>query len=186
MADELYLSLWLPDFRAGQMVRHYEKMVRQFPFSQLRPGISLLRAYVLEFAEPPVMEVSFSESPSLEEVFRMARRFDQADCALEIEGWWDLWQYEQEWRLWPAHVGLFCFGPAFDSGEKDHLRIDLGIDSLYLPEPGVPLSGRKAQSNLKGLIRLVHELDRVLRPAERRLWLESGEDFAGRLEDAVS
>ena len=42
-----------------------------------------------------------------------------------------------------------------------------------------------AQSNLRGLLRLAHELEGALPVEKRRLWSESGENFAARLEGAV-
>ena len=42
-----------------------------------------------------------------------------------------------------------------------------------------------AQSNLRGLLRLAHELECALPVEKQRLWPESGEDFAARLEGAV-
>jgi hypothetical protein len=42
------------------------------------------------------------------------------------------------------------------------------------------------QSNIKSLLKLVHDLDDVLSVSKRRLWTESGENFAEKLQEALS
>jgi hypothetical protein len=104
---------------------------------------------------------------------------DHDDCAVELEAEWDLWQRsETGWSLAPARVLLCCYGPDFENDEGDHLRIELGLDALYLPQTEVKGSLRTAQSNLRSLLHLVNEMEQTL-PLERRLlWSESGANFA--------
>jgi len=118
------------------------------------------------------------------------------DIAYGVEGWWDLWQYDSrqkqdDWKLAPARVSLACFGPDFDNGterflgEQEDLRIDFGVDSHYLPRLDLAGSGRMTESNLKSMLRLVHELDSQLPVAKRKLETESGENFADRLQEVM-
>jgi hypothetical protein len=48
MPERLYLSLWIRGFEGRNMLRHFGAMLRQFPFSRLRPGLDTLRVYALE------------------------------------------------------------------------------------------------------------------------------------------
>jgi hypothetical protein len=183
MPDRLYLSLWIQGFDAGNMLLHFRQLLDTFPFSRLRPGISLLRVYAIEEKEPPLLEQAYAEAAAGENVLAAAAEFEHPDCAYIVDGWWELWQFEGEWKLAPARVTLFCFGPQFENDEGDHLRIDLGEEEHFLPDPDVPLSVKMVQSNLQGVLRLVRELEAAL-PVERRaLWSESGENFAERLEE---
>lgn len=185
MPDRLYLSLWLRSFTERTMLRHFEELLRTFPFSRLQPGISQLRVYALEFAEPPLFEEAFTAETGPEVVLELAREFHNPDCAYLVDGWWDLWRFSGSWELAPARVSLLCLGPDFDNEEGDHLRIDFGPDAGFLPQPEVPGSARKLQSNLRGLLRLVKEIEQSL-PVERRtLWSESGANFAERLGAAI-
>ncbi len=185
MPDRLYLSLWLRGFSEKTMLRHFEELLRTFPFSRLKPGISQLRVYALEFAEPPLFEEAFTAETSPETALELALEFRNSDCAYLVDGSWDLWRFTGSWELAPASVSLLCFGPDFDNEESDHLRIDFGADADFLPQPDVPGSARKLQSNLRGLLRLVKEIEQSL-PVERRsLWSESGANFAERLEAAI-
>ena len=107
--------------------------------------------------------------------------------AYRLESYWDLWQYDVEWRLAPTGATLACFGPEFDNGaadtpsEQEHLRIDLGVDITFLPQPEIAGSGRLVESNIKSLLRLVHEIEDKLPVRRRLLAAESGENFADRL-----
>jgi hypothetical protein len=182
MPDQLCLSLWLRNFGRQNMLRHLRQLLGLFPFSNLRPGIAALRIYALEFSEPALFEQLFAGEADPDTVAGLAAEFEAADCAYLVEGWWELWHYENGWQLTPSRVTLACYGPEFDNDLGDHLRLELGVETLFLPQAGVPESARKAQSNLASLVRLAHDIEKGM-PVERRtLWSESGEDFAERLE----
>jgi hypothetical protein len=185
MPDQLCLSLWLRGFDAHSMLGRFEDLLRVFPFSRLRPGISALRIYALEFSEPALFEQLFAAEAGVETVAGLFNQFRNADCAYLVEGWWELWRHDAQWQLAPAPLTLTCFGPDFDNDAGDHLRLDLGAETDFLPQPDVPGSARKARSNLQGLLRLARDIQDVLPVARRRLWSESGEDFAARLDEAV-
>ena len=91
-----------------------------------------------------------------------------------------------EWKLLPARAVLACFGPDYESEREDHLRIDFGIDTHFLPQPDLPNHLFMVRSNVRSLLHLVHELDRVVVPETRKLWTESGENFADRLQAAMT
>jgi hypothetical protein len=181
MADQLYLSLWLRDFTEDNMLRHFGKLLDTFPFSKLRPGIAALSIYALEFVEPPLVAQAYTKETSTETVLQAASEFRNADCAYLVDGWWELWQFDGEWRLQPARVSFECHGPEFTSDVGDHLRIALGLDTWFVPQPKIPGSGITIQSNIKSLLRLVKDLSDALPVEHRRLWLESGDDFSARL-----
>jgi hypothetical protein len=183
MADQVYLSLWIRGFHPLTMLAEYEKLLRAFPFSNLRPGVSFVRVYAISFSEPPLFEQSFSEPVTAESLLESIKPFIAPDTCIELDAWWDLFQQEQDWKLAPARCALLCFGPGFERDMDDHMRIEFGVDSHFLPDAESPESLRPTQSNLKGLIRLVHELDEVLKVDRRQLWLESGENFAERVEE---
>jgi len=187
MPDRLSLSLWLREFDAETMLRHLEELLRLFPFTQLRSGVSALKIYALEFVEPPLLEHHFADLTDAETVIGLCQEFQNPDCVYIVEGWWDLWKLRPDgWKLAASPVTLICFGPLFENEEGDHLRIQVGEDEDFLPRPDVPDSLRMAQSNLKSVVRLARELEEGM-PVERRaLWSESGENFAERVDEALS
>jgi hypothetical protein len=186
MADQLYLSYWLRGFSEANMLRKFERLLRTFPFSTASTTVTTLRIYAIEFAEPPLLEVSFGSPTGIEKIVETAAEFQNPDCAFLVGGSWDLWQRDAGWLLSPAGVVLTCYGPQFQNETGDHLRLELGLDSHYLPPPGQVSASGKVRSNIRSLLRLSHDLDGAL-PVERRLlWTESGENFAERLSQTIA
>jgi len=187
MPDRLFLSLWVRDFDAGTMLRHFEELLHLFPFTQLRPGVSALKIYALEFVEPALLDHAFADLTDSETVIGLCREFENPDCAYLLEGWWDLWKRRPDgWKLAASPVTLACFGPQFDNSEGDNLRIQVGEDEDFLPRPDDPDSMRMAHSNLMSVVRLAREIEQGMPIARRALWSESGENFAERLDEALS
>ena len=185
MTDRLYLSCWMRGFTGANMARHFERMLGLFPFSKLAQRGPALRVYALEFVEPPAAERQFEAGTAAAAVVAAARDFTQPDCCIEADAFWDLWQYDTEWRLRPAGVTLACFGPAFEHENGDHLRIDFGLDAKFLPMAGIEGSLRMQQSNLRSLLHLVAEIERALPVERRQLWSESGANFAEVMAEAL-
>jgi hypothetical protein len=58
------------------------------------------------------------------------------------------------------------------------LRIEFGPDSRFVPAPEIEGSLRMGQSNLRSLLHLVSEIEKSLPLENRKLWSESGANFA--------
>ncbi len=185
MPDQVCLSLWLRDFDESTMLEQFRELLSLFPFSQLRQGIAGLKVYAIEFTEPGVAEHLFARDPDPDSVAELAAEFAEPDCACLVEGFWELWRYDNGWQLLPSPVVLACFGPQFENDVGDHVRLELGPEDRFLPDAEVPDSGRKAFSNLRSIARLAREIGKRLPVERQHLWSESGEDFAERLEEAA-
>ncbi len=193
MTDQLSLSIWLERGSRANRLKHFEKLLRLFPFSQRdEQGQSTVSIQAISVTEPPLLESPMNGPIDVNEVLGALVGYNGDDIAYSVESWWDLWQYEGDWKLGPARVQLACFGPDFDNGtertlgEQEDLRIDFGVDSHYLPRVDLTGSGRMTESNIKSMLRLVHELDSTLPVAKRKLETESGENFADRLQQVLS
>ena len=162
-------------------MRHFAKLVRLFPHSKLARNSTVLRVYAFEDREPPVIERAFEPPIDPQQILDAAREFAREDCAVEIDCWWDLWEFDGDWKIAPAGVTLFAFGPQFDRDPDDHMRIEFGVEARFLPQADIPGSPRMSQSNLRSLLHLVHSLDDALNIEKRNLWSESGENFADHL-----
>ena len=185
MADQLYLSYWLHGFTVQNMLRHYEKMLRLFPYSRLALGASVFKIIPIAYSEPARIEQSFTMPDGIEDTLASAKEFLDADSCYRLETSWDLLQYDQgSWNLAPARVSLNCFGPRFEDAEE-HLRLEFGIDTPFLPQTDLPDNMKMAQANIRSLLKLVHDLDDALQVDRRHLWTETGENFSDRLQEAL-
>jgi hypothetical protein len=212
MADQLFLSYWLRNYTDSTMPRNYEKLLRLFPFSKLGQQASTFKVMAVDPSEPVVAEIPYASPVPIDDLLAVARDFQNADASYRLETWWDLWQYDGDWIVAPMRVALCCFGPEFNQspsadpgnvgiqrtpviefpGSVDDaaigcaLEIEFGIDANFLPQPELPDSPRFIESNIKSLLKLVHDLDDALPVETRRLWSESGENFAEKLHQALT
>jgi len=186
MADRLYLSYWIDGFTEHNMLRYFDKALRLFPVSRLNRNASTLRITPIADTEPALFEQAFAPGFSAVEVLAAAQGFRHADCCYQFDTSWDLWQYEEDWALRPSRVSIACFGPEFESDPGEQLRVDFGVDANFLPRTDVGNALTMGQSNIRSLLKFVHDLDDALGAARRQLWTESGESFAERLQNVLS
>jgi len=144
MADLFYLSLWVRDFSPDTMLATWAKVVAEFPASSLKPGVRQLTAYPFHWSDPPVLEESLEEGAAMEQVVPLVAEFLHEDYAYEVELHWDVWMPRSsesldQWERVPERISIACLGPAFEEEEEDegrpHLLLNLGLDSILLPEP---------------------------------------------------
>lgn len=192
MTDQLFLSIWLDRKGRAERTREFEKLLRSFPFSQREQPQSVFSILAVASTEPPLLEKPVNGPVDVDDVFTSMEDYRGDDIAFELESWWDLWIYDGDWKLAPARVLISCFGAEFDSGtegdagKQEDLRIDFGVDTHYLPDPGIPGGAKLIESNVKSLLRLVHEVDSTLDVKRRKLQTESGDNFAARLQQALT
>lgn len=190
MTDRLLFSGRLKGATSTTTLRQFGKMLGVFPFSKLAQRGPVLRVYAIALSEPLLMEREFPVSEDTAgisaDILSAAGEFLKSDCACEIDTFWDLWQYDgSEWNLRPAAITLACYGAGFENEHDDHLRIEFGPDARFLPVAGLEGSPRMGQSNLKSLLRLVADLERALDLESRKVWSESGANFADVLKQAL-
>ena len=190
MTDQLYLSIWLDRDSLVKRLKHFETLLRLFPFSQRPQGQTTVSVQAIAFTEPPLLERPMNGPIDVEDVLEALHDYTGDDVAQRVDSFWDLWQLiDGDWALAPARVALICQGPEFDNNtelavsEQEQLRIEFGVDINYLPQSDIAGSARMAGSNLRSLLRLVHELDSTLPVKQRKLETESGENFAHRLQE---
>jgi hypothetical protein len=145
MADQLYLSVWYPNFRLESLPAALIGVLRQFALiaKDGQPGSSLGRV-----AAASVYPIDWTESPTYQRIYVNDERSENSadtegsiienaveeateqlhdDCSYEFEMNWMLWLPEAvaeadgedlstAWRLEPAKVRLIGFGPDFDEG----------------------------------------------------------------------
>jgi hypothetical protein len=183
MADPLFLSLWLRDFSPLALPLYFRKTIDAFPHSRLRPG-AILRVHAIDWREAPLLEEIYSEDFDSKEAAKRAQEFLHPDSGFQLEAFWDLWRWDGDWSLQPARVSIEATGPEFESDLGEHIRLDFGDESLFLPcERSDQL--RPVQSNIRSLLHLAKDLETELPVGKRLLWSETDQNFVKRLQELL-
>jgi hypothetical protein len=164
MSDQLYLSLWYPNFRLESLPAALIGVLRQFALiaKDGQPNSSLGRVaaasvYPIDWTESPTYQriyvndgrsenSSDTEGSIIENAVAEATEQLHDDCAYEFEMNWMLWLpdlnaaeegFDTAWHLEPARVRVTGFGPDFDRATYDqngHIRVDFGLDTPWVLE----------------------------------------------------
>lgn len=196
MADQLYLSLWYPNFRLEGLPGALVSVLRQLAAAGGASGVTAASVYPISWQEAPAFQrlyrgTDVGAAPP-EEAVAQATEMLHDDFAYEFEVQWDLWAPESDagldtlWREQPRPVRVLGYGPEFDQGayeQNGHIRIDLGPDTPFVQEE-VALDREAAgrvQANIAKLIAVTHAIQANTPVSSRLLWSESGESLASKL-----
>jgi hypothetical protein len=191
MADSLYLSIWFPSFREGEMMARAVSVLRQFPFSAVREGITYLSVHPVAWSEPTVLERRFTPGISPEEAAEAAGEFAHDDFAFVFEAFWDLWvpnedEHGDTWVQRPVAVRFLVHGVQFDEGiysEDGHVEVDFGLDTSFVYE-GLELSSfveKHLRGNIAKLVGFSAAVEENCALSGRVLWSESEANLAQKL-----
>lgn len=187
MADELNLSLWFPSFAQAEMMPRTLSVLRQFPFSPARPGITAAAAYPLNWNEAPVYSHAFDFAVQPERAILFVAEFLHEDYAYEFEAPWDLWvpRDDAQWVVQPSPVKIIAQGPGFEDGDYQqtgHILVKLGIDTPFLyEEEEFGDVEMRVRANVQKLIQFTNALEKNCGIGGRVLWSESEENLAQKL-----
>jgi hypothetical protein len=154
MADQLYLSLWYPNFRLEALPAALVGVLRQFALISGEKRVAAASAYPLGFTESPTYQRIYvnddrSEDTSgsiIENAVAEATEQLYDDMAYEFEMKWKLWTptiqdtpdgLDTLWAEQPSTVRILGFGPQFDHASFDqngHIRVDFGLDTPWVPD----------------------------------------------------
>lgn len=196
MADQLYLSLWFPNFRLAALGPAVVGVLRQLSAAGAASMVTGASVYPISWNEAPVYQRVYEEDESgaaqPEAAVAEAMEILHEDCAYEFEVKWDLWVPEAgggldtKWRQEPRIVRVTGFGPEFDEGsyeQNGQIRIDFGSDAPFLQEEVAlePETAARVQQNVQKLVDVTQAIQKNLPVSSRLLWSESGESLAEKL-----
>jgi hypothetical protein len=208
MADQLYLSLWFPNFRMQTLPEKLVSVLHQFARVSGNRRVSAANAYPLSWHEVPSYErIYVADSAAIEKadvgeesfaenaVAEATARLDD-DTAYEFEVRWPLWTPETGagldvvWKEAPALVRVIGYGPEFDDAAYEsngHIRVDFGLDSHFLLEEVDldPIAAQRVQQNVEKLVAFTLSVEKHCGISSRLLWTESGESIAQKLIDRL-
>jgi hypothetical protein len=188
MADPLYLSLWFPQFETIEILPRAVSVMKQFPFSAMRPGITYLALHPVSWSEATVLERRFDPGIPPEEAAGVASDLLHEDYAYVFEAYWDLWSPcnpPGEWRLQPSQVRFLIHGKEFERADPEvgDIEIDFGVDTPFLYED-VELTGRdesRLKENVHKLVTFSAAAEKASGASGRLIWSESEENLAQKL-----
>ncbi len=198
MADQLYLSLWFPNFRLASMPAAIVAVLKQFGKAGGSTTVSAAATYPISWNEAPVFQRIYDEDEEEaavpEAAVAEATEMLHEDFAYEFEAEWELWssgaaiegELDPIWKQEAQIVRVIGFGPEFDEGsyeQNGHIRIDFGTDTTFLQDEVDldPESAIHVQQNVQHLIDFTHAIEQNLGISSRLLWSESGENLAQKL-----
>jgi hypothetical protein len=196
VADQLYLSLWFPNFRLEALAPAIVGVLNQVASAGGASTVAAAAVYPISWNETPVYQRIYDEEdgeaakPELAVAEAMEMLHD--DYAYEFEVKWNLWAPETVggldtiWREEPRPLRVTGFGPDFDEGtyeQNGHIRIDFGTDAAFLQEDVTlePEAATHVQQNVQKLIDVTQAIQNNLPVSSRLLWSESGESLAEKL-----
>jgi hypothetical protein len=189
VADPLYLSLWFPSFSEQNMMAHLLSVMRQFPFSLQRPGVSYLAVHPVSWNEPTILERKFSPGISPEDAVATASGLLHDDYAYVFDTDWDLWTLDRgskQWTLAPSHVRLIAQGAEFDERTSEttgQIEVDFGLDTPFLQEQ-LDLdteAENRVRANVHKLVDFTNKVEKNAHANGRLLWSDSEDNLAQKL-----
>jgi hypothetical protein len=200
MADQLYLSLWFPNFRLAGLAPALVSVIRQFGVVGGSSRVAAATAYPISRTEAPAYQRVYSETEMEESIPELAvaaaTELLHDDFAYEFDLVWELWSPEvgggldPVWKKEPSRVTVIGFGPEFDDGayeQNGHIRVDFGIDTPFLHED-VDLDRQavsRVKENVQMLVAFTNAVQQHCGISSRLLWSESGESLAQKLVDRL-
>jgi hypothetical protein len=190
MADALFLNLWFPSFTEAEMMPRTLSVLRQFPFSAQRPGISYVAVHPVSWNEPTVLERRFRPGLDPEAAVAIAAEFVHPDYAFAFETNWDMWMPAEdddgELVLSSLPVKIIAHGLEFDDQayqQAGHVQVDFGLDSpfLYEEQELTPPVEARFLANVQKLIAFTNAVEKSCGISGRVLWSESDENLAQKL-----
>lgn len=207
MADQLYLSLWFPNFRLTTLPQALISVLHQFALISGDKRVAAASAYPLGFTESPTYQRIYvnddrsedSADSTIENAVAEATEQLHDDMAYEFEMKWQLWSPALEdtpegldtvWKQQPSIVRFLGLGPEFDDASFDqngHIRIDFGLDTPWVLEDAEldDAATLHIQKNVEMLLAFTLLVEKHCGISSRLLWTESGEPLAQKLIDRL-
>lgn len=196
MADQLYLSLWFPNFRLESLPAALVSVLEQFRTVGGSGRVHAATAYPISWNESPSYQRIYDEeeveASSPEAAVAEATSQLHDDLAFEFEVMWDLWITESAggldpvWKKEPRVVRVTGFGPHFDQSayeQNGQIRVDFGTDTPFL-EDDVDLDQEgidHVRQNLQKMVEFTNAVQQNTGISSRLLWSDSGENLAQKL-----
>ncbi len=144
MADQLYLSLWFPNFRLDALPAALVSVMRQFALISVSGGlngangsldgkrVTAAAAYPISFSEAPTYQRLYVNDDRSEDTSSSIIESAVAEATEQLHD--DMaYEFEMKWNLWTPDSGPGS--PGYDAGDEDLHHGDAQLDTLWRPHP---------------------------------------------------
>ena len=141
MADQLYLSLWFPNFRLEALPAAVVSVMRQFALISSSGGfpegkrVSAASAYPISFSESPTYQRLYVNDPRAQENQDTSASIIETAVAEATEHLHDdmAYEFEMKWNLWTPDSGPGS--PNYDAEAPADGDPGTHLDTLWRPHP---------------------------------------------------
>jgi hypothetical protein len=138
MADQLYLSLWFPNFRFDTLPATLVSVMRQFALISKATRVVAANAYPISFSEAPTYQRIYVNGDRAEENQDTSASIIENAVAEATEQLHDdmAYEFEMRWKLWTPDTGCPTSGLSdVGSTDVDPEYESAALDTLWKPQP---------------------------------------------------
>lgn len=134
MADQLYLSLWFPNFRLDALPSALSSVMRQFAIISGDKRVSAASAYPLGFSESPTYQRIYVNDNRSEDTSASIIENAVAEATEQLHD--DMaYEFEMRWKLWTPDSGPGSASHIASGGAREAAGSLGRLDTLWKPEP---------------------------------------------------
>lgn len=132
MADQLYLSLWFPNFRLDALPSALSSVMRQFALISGDKRVAAASVFPLGFSESPTYQRIYVNDDRSEDTSASIIENAVAEATEQLHD--DMaYEFEMRWKLWTPDSGP---GSTAQAAGADHPETGAArFDTLWKPEP---------------------------------------------------
>jgi hypothetical protein len=132
MADQLYLSLWFPNFRFDTLPATMVSVMRQFALISKDTRVSAASAYPISFTEPPTYQRIYVNDDRSEDTSASIIENAVAEATEQLHDD-TAYEFEMRWKLWLPEASSPTADPDLDTDADDDEPVRL--DTLWRLQP---------------------------------------------------
>ena len=118
MADQLYLSLWFPNFRFDTLPATLVSVMRQFALISKDTRVAAASAYPISFTEAPTYQRIYVNDDRSEDTSGSIIENAVAEATEQLHD--DMaYEFEMRWLLWSPEINAFAEASPASYGEAD-------------------------------------------------------------------
>ena len=138
MADQLYLSLWFPNFRFDTLPATLVSVMRQFALISGDKRVAAASVYPISFTEAPTYQRIYVNDDRAEDTSGSIIENAVAEATEQLHD--DMaYEFEMRWKLWSPELGASntdpALGPDDTGGDLDPEYESATLDTLWKLQP---------------------------------------------------